>query len=520
MAEQFVQERGVGSFLCRNASTRGHVVLTYRTSERILHIAIERDVAWHIVGDTQQWRSLAALVRDCRGVNFDMAAQSIPHYVALRQSCEVETNNAVQSQVMNGSARMRNLNLNDLDDDDDVIDIASSSSSSTTTTTSSLSSSFFPPSSIYTPAPAAAVAATHDRDRVVPATAVAILPVNVRTIVSSDLSLGTVLGEGQFAVVRRGEWRGQPVAVKILKPAPTHLAMQQQAERDLFCNEVQRMWSVPAHNNIVQLLGQAALDDGRLAAVVEFCSEGALVALLYENAHRSGKLTAREKLDIAAQALCGVAHLHQYGVVHRDIAARNVLLNRSAHSPHVTAKVADFGMSRALLTHANEQCSQNLVGPVKWMAPESYTGIYSTMSDMFMVGVLLYELFAAAPPWRDLSNDAAALRVMKGERMQLLPEQCCGDARIANVVQACWNVNAAARPSASNVHRVMTKAIAALSVAALAPVPVAAVASNFVRGSFWGKCTECAECDEYCRPIDGAKCDMCGCVVLKHAKLQ
>lgn len=68
----------------------------------------------------------------------------------------------------------------------------------------------------------------------------------------------------------------------------------------------------------------------------------------------------------------GITHLHKSGVIHRDVAARNVLLDE-----HLNPKISDFGLSRAVQFDANEMGSNQSgstksdVGPLKWMSPES-----------------------------------------------------------------------------------------------------------------------------------------------------
>jgi serine/threonine protein kinase len=99
-------------------------------------------------------------------------------------------------------------------------------------------------------------------------------------------------------------------------------------------------------------------------------------------------------------------------VVHRDIAARNVLL-----TGHDTAKVADFGMAR-VVDGDDDQETAKTIGPIKWMAPEQIVRrSYSTASDVFAFGVLLFEIFKQEEPWKGESHIVVATKVMAGERM-------------------------------------------------------------------------------------------------------
>jgi serine/threonine protein kinase len=123
------------------------------------------------------------------------------------------------------------------------------------------------------------------------------------------------------------------------------------------------------HENVVRLFGVVELANGDIGAVVEFCAQGALVDALY--GEKARELSAAELMQIAYDAACGVMHLHECKIVHRDIAARNVLL---AGKKDLVAKVSDFGMARDIESVysgiSNEQHTAASIGPVKWMAPE------------------------------------------------------------------------------------------------------------------------------------------------------
>jgi serine/threonine protein kinase len=157
-----------------------------------------------------------------------------------------------------------------------------------------------------------------------------------------------------------------------------------------------------------------------------------------------------ELLEIAYDAACGVMHLHANKIVHRDIAARNVLL---AGKKDLVAKVSDFGMARNLDSVysgvASEQHTAATIGPVKWMAPEQLDRMaYSRASDVFSFGVLLYEIFARSVPWPGLANVNVVLRVSKGERMEL-PKSI--PAAVRKTMKQCWAHEAKERSKMSAV---------------------------------------------------------------------
>jgi hypothetical protein len=148
-----------------------------------------------------------------------------------------------------------------------------------------------------------------------------------------DLTFGKELGSGSFGMVLQAEWHGKKVAVKKIK----NTNMSESAVQD-FANEVGRMAALQPHENVVTLFGVVVLGDDELGAVVELCARGSLSDALCGANKRTWTHEAKER--VAHDAACGVAHLHRNEIVHRDIAARNVLLTK-----HMTGKVADFGMA-------------------------------------------------------------------------------------------------------------------------------------------------------------------------------
>jgi serine/threonine protein kinase len=147
-----------------------------------------------------------------------------------------------------------------------------------------------------------------------------------------------------------------------------------------FANEIGRMASMQPHENVVLLYGVTKLENGDMAAVVEYCAHGSCLDALYGTKPRAW--TDDELIRIAHGAASGIAHLHRLGIIHRDIAARNVLLTQND-----VAKVADFGMSRVMeeSNTYNEQQTVQKVGPLKWMAPEQIERhVYSKATDVLV----------------------------------------------------------------------------------------------------------------------------------------
>jgi hypothetical protein len=262
-----------------------------------------------------------------------------------------------------------------------------------------------------------------------------------------DLELGDIVGEGSFGVVRSGKWRGRTVAVKQIK----RKAFDNDKALADFEAEVTRMSTLQPHENVVQLYGVVSdLADGDIAAVMEWCASGALVTLLYGPKKRND-LADEQLLQWAYDASCGIMHLHANGIVHRDVAARNVLL---AGTREITAKVSDFGMSRSLggegdATYVPETTTHNRVGPVAWMAPEQLArGAYSKASDVFAFACFLFEIYARTPPWHGVQLMQVAFDVMRGVR---LPFPDSAPLFVRELAAQCFDTDSAKRPRMTDV---------------------------------------------------------------------
>ena len=160
------------------------------------------------------------------------------------------------------------------------------------------------------------------------------------------------------------------------------------------------------------------VEENTLHVVMEYCSEGDLSQLL----RRDGPLGEPTVRRFAAHILLGLAHLHERGVVHRDIKGANILLGRLARSPRTRVlKLADFGASRRLTAAAigkdDEAAGASYRGTVLWMAPEvirsfgnaaaeGFDAILWEKADVWSVGCTVVEMVTAQSPWA-LCNDGA-----------------------------------------------------------------------------------------------------------------
>lgn len=122
--------------------------------------------------------------------------------------------------------------------------------------------------------------------------------------------------------------------------------------------------------------------------LMELVDGGSLDKYLQKNA---SKITVPERIKMCHDAAKGLEYLHDKGCIHRDVAARNCLVSEGR------CKISDFGLSREMSAVNAKYKLTNLKQklPIRWLAPETLTtASYSTKSDVFSYGILMWEIFS------------------------------------------------------------------------------------------------------------------------------
>jgi beta-lactam-binding protein with PASTA domain/tRNA A-37 threonylcarbamoyl transferase component Bud32 len=144
-----------------------------------------------------------------------------------------------------------------------------------------------------------------------------------------------------------------------------------------------------AHPNVVNVYDQGQ-DADTAYLVMEYLPGITLRDLL--NEHKV--LTTEQAMDVLDAVLSGLAAAHKHGIVHRDLKPENVLLADDGR-----IKISDFGLARA--AHANTASGNDLLGTIAYLSPELVTrGVADTRSDIYAIGIMLYEMLAGEQPFK------------------------------------------------------------------------------------------------------------------------
>uniref|UniRef100_A0A8D2MV14 Tyrosine-protein kinase n=2 Tax=Passerellidae TaxID=1729112 RepID=A0A8D2MV14_ZONAL len=247
---------------------------------------------------------------------------------------------------------------------------------------------------------------------------------------ASELTRVQEIGSGQFGVVYLGYLLDKTkVAIKTIREG----AM---SEED-FIEEAKVLMKL-SHPKLVQLYG-VCFEEAPICLVFEFMENGCLSDYLRS---QRGSFCKETLLGMCLDVCEGMAYLEQNSVIHRDLAARNCLVGES----HVV-KVSDFGMSRFVLDDQYTS-STGTKFPVKWSAPEvfSYSN-YSTKSDVWSFGVLMWEVFSEGKiPYENRTNAEVVEEINAGFRLY---KPKLASKAIYDVMSHCWRMAKDERPSFS-----------------------------------------------------------------------
>jgi serine/threonine protein kinase len=196
-------------------------------------------------------------------------------------------------------------------------------------------------------------------------------------------TLVSKVGSGAFGTV----W----LADRVTPIATTRVALKVPSRDDVDLEAIKHeatTWvQASGHPNVVPII-EANVYDGQIVIASEYIAEGSLEGWL--NANGGKAPTVEAAVEMTAGILAGLEHLHSRHIIHRDLKPANLLIQGQ------TPRLADFGISRVLKTTSRTALA---AGTPSYMAPEAFDGKRTEQTDLWSVGVMLYQMLAGRLPF-------------------------------------------------------------------------------------------------------------------------
>lgn len=212
------------------------------------------------------------------------------------------------------------------------------------------------------------------------------------------------------------------------------------------------------HPNMVCLLG-VVTQEQPVCLLFEFLPQGDLHEFLIMRSPHSdvgcssdedgtvkSSLDHGDFLHMATQVAAGMEYLASHSFIHKDLAARNILVGEQLH-----VKISDLGLSREIYSSDYYLIQPKTLLPIRWMPPEAIAyGKFSTESDIWSFGVVLWEVFSyGLQPYYGFSNQEVMEMVRKRQLLPC-PEDC--PPRFYGLMTECWQEGPARRPRFKDIH--------------------------------------------------------------------
>nr|XP_055044790.1 receptor tyrosine-protein kinase erbB-3b isoform X1 [Misgurnus anguillicaudatus] len=269
--------------------------------------------------------------------------------------------------------------------------------------------------------------------------------VHARILKAQELRKGKLLGYGVFGTVNKGFWIPEGDSVKIPVAIKT---IQDRSGRQTFAEITDHMLAIGSldHPYIVRLLG--ICPGTSLQLVSQLSPQGSLQQHLRQH---KDSLDPQRLLNWCVQIAKGMYYLEEHCIVHRNLAARNVLLK----SDYIV-QVSDFGVADLLYPDDKKYVYSEHKTPIKWMALESILfRRYTHQSDVWSYGVTVWEMMSyGAEPYAAMHPHDVPGLLEKGER---LAQPQISTIDVYMVMVKCWMIDENVRPTFKELANEFTR---------------------------------------------------------------
>ena len=258
-------------------------------------------------------------------------------------------------------------------------------------------------------------------------------------VIAGRYVLTRKLGEGGMGVVwvARSKALDVDVALKMLRP---EIAGTEGVER--MAREA-RTAAQLGHPAMVRVLDFGSSERGAPFLAMELLQGEELQTMLL----RAGRLPAERAAALLLPIIDGLGTAHEKGIVHRDIKPANIFIASDGQG-RIQPKVLDFGIAKLDRSHVSTRLTQigAVLGSPQYLSPEQAEGLddVDPRSDIWSLGVVLYELTTGAPPF-EANNYNALIRKILRDAPKPTTEHAAGDAQFWTIIERCLKKDPAER---------------------------------------------------------------------------
>ncbi|PKY26621.1 kinase-like protein [Rhizophagus irregularis] len=252
------------------------------------------------------------------------------------------------------------------------------------------------------------------------------------------------IAKGGFGIVRSANWIDGGIKVALKSPLINLAIDENQMEN--FIKELKLLHQVNVHPNINRFLGvtkDPVHDD--YIIILQYANQGNLREYLLKDFL---SLHWKDKSQMALDITCGLKYLHSRQIIHRDLHAKNILVNNGS------LMIADFGLSK----HLTEIKSNSiLLGMPAYIDPQCYIkNNYkrNKKSDIYSLGVLLWEISSGTPPFSKIPVLRINLEIIRGKREVSIEDT---PIKYKELYETCWNGEPNQRPDIDEVYMVLVQ---------------------------------------------------------------